>query len=390
MSDLQWLFLVLALLYGWECACWVRRGSVAFKTWLGRGWQLTHPGTVLGNQRGGFIFASPFPPLGTFFAANQFPLSLSPDAVLAYVAPTVNRDWRPPQSGRFLDFDAVRDVWVKGKKVIAQGQVLWSAPTMSLARHVAETLKCLASLTPPQREKAIHELITAGLDSKDVEQRWMAFRQHSGNVRILGNVLFLHLFVLAPVLIWNLGFKLSWLGLLLGLVVLTVTTAVMFQRAHKKLYPLAEDERFTHTLTVALSPANAVRACDALSRPLFETFHPLALARVFLPDNRSRQFAREVLLDIRHPALPVCPSDDPAARATELFARAALRNAVEQLLKRNGFDPDELCRPPAPTDDSCRAYCPRCGAQFTSVDAVCADCGGLELVAFGARGGTAR
>ena len=33
MSDLQLLFLVLALLYGWECACWINRGSVAFRSW---------------------------------------------------------------------------------------------------------------------------------------------------------------------------------------------------------------------------------------------------------------------------------------------------------------------------------------------------------------------
>ena len=65
MSDLQLLFLVLALLYGWECACWVGRGSVAIRSWLGRRWRITHPGTLLGNQRGGFVFAHPLPPLGT-------------------------------------------------------------------------------------------------------------------------------------------------------------------------------------------------------------------------------------------------------------------------------------------------------------------------------------
>jgi hypothetical protein len=382
MSDAQLLFLVLALLYGWECACWVRRGSVAFQTWLGRTWRLAHPGALFGNQRGGFIFAAPLPPLGTFFAANQFPLSLSPEAVLAYVATNVNRDWRPAQSGRFLPFDALRDTQAKGKKVTVQGEILWRAPSMSLARHVAEALTRLAALPQSQREKAIHEFIRAGLDTRAVEQRWKEFQQHSRKVRLLGNVLFAHLFVLAPSLIWNLGLKLSWLGLLLGLVLLTVTTAVLFHRAHKKLYPSAGDERFTHTLTVALSPANAARACDTLSRPLFETFYPLAVAKVFLPENRFRQFAREVLLDIRHPALPVCPSDDSGPRATELFARTALRGAAEQLLKRSGIEPDELCRPPTPADDSCRAYCPRCGAQFTTLDASCADCGGLKLVAF--------
>jgi hypothetical protein len=152
------------------------------------------------------------------------------------------------------------------------------------------------------------------------------------------------------------------------------------------LYPSAEDERFTHTLTVALSPPNAIRACDSLSRPLFESFHPLALAKVFLPASGFHQFAREVLLDIRHPALPVCPVNDPTAGATELFARSALRQAVERFLKKHGIDPYELCRPPTPTDNSCRAFCPRCGAQFTTLEATCADCGGLKLAAFGKSG----
>jgi hypothetical protein len=384
MSDLQLLFLVLALLYGWECACWVRRGSVAFKTWLGQTWRLAQPGTLFGNQRGGFIFAAPLPPLGTFFAANQFPLSLSPDGVLAYVATSVNREWRPAQSGKFLPFDTIREVWSKGRKVIARDEVLWIAPTLSLARHAAESLKRLAELSSFQREKAINDFIRAGLDSQAVERRWNELRQNSRNVRVLGNLLFIYLFAFAPILIWNLGVKLSWLGLLLGLVTLTVTTSVLFHRAHKKLFPTTGDERFTHTLTIALSPPNAVRACDALSRPLFETFHPLAVAKVFLPDKEFRQFARDVLLDIRHPALPVCPADEPAPRATELFARTALRQAVEQMLKRGGFEPDELCRPPHPADDSSRAYCPRCGAQFTNVEATCADCGGIPVAAFAA------
>src|SRR5437867_1159510 len=54
MSDLQLLFLVLALIYGWECACWLRFGSVAFRSWLGRRWGLVYPAALIGNQNGGF------------------------------------------------------------------------------------------------------------------------------------------------------------------------------------------------------------------------------------------------------------------------------------------------------------------------------------------------
>ena len=64
MSDVQLLFLVLAVLYAWECACWVTRGTVVFRSWLGRAWHSSPPSTLLGNQRGGFTFAHPLPPLG--------------------------------------------------------------------------------------------------------------------------------------------------------------------------------------------------------------------------------------------------------------------------------------------------------------------------------------
>jgi len=386
MSDLQLLFLVLGALYGWECACWIGRGTVAFTTWSGRIWREAHPGTLLGNQSGGFVFTHPLPPLGTFFAANQFPLSLTPEAVLAYVATNVNSGWRPAQTGRFLPFDAIHDVKARGKKVTVNGELWLTAPSASFAQRVAAELARLAKLPLSGRQKAVPELIRASLDERVVAQRWQDFQKQFRNVRRLSNSLFVYLLVVVPVLIWHFGFMLSWLGLLVGLVALTTTAAVLFHRAHRALYPNAEDERFTHTLTIALAPTSALRAHDALSRPLVEMFHPLAVAKVLLPEARFRLFARRVLLDIRHPALPLTPRDDPAQRATESQARTALRQSAEQLLKRSGIEPDELCRAPMPADKSCRAYCPRCGAQFTTPVGSCADCGGLALMAFAATG----
>jgi hypothetical protein len=349
--------------------------------WLGPNWRAKHPGTLLGNQRGGFVFAHPLPPLGTFLAANQFPLSLSPEAALAYVATNVNPGWRPAQTGRFLPFNAIRDVQAHGRKVTVNGGVWLTAPSASFARRVAEELARFAKMPKPDRDRAMSELIRTSFDERAVAQRCQDFQKQSRNLRWLSNVLLVYLFVFAPALIWHFGFKLSWLGLVVGLIALTTTTAVLFHRAHRALYPEAEDERFTHTLTIALAPTSALRARDALSRPLVEMFHPLAVAKVLLPEARFREFARRVLLDIRHPALPLCPSDDSVQRATEFHARTTLRQAAEQLLKRSSIEPDELCHPPLPADESCRAYCPRCGAQFTTPEGNCADCGGLALAA---------
>ena len=49
MTDIELLFMVLALVYGWECTCWVRRGSVLFVTWFGARWRIRNPGTLLGS-----------------------------------------------------------------------------------------------------------------------------------------------------------------------------------------------------------------------------------------------------------------------------------------------------------------------------------------------------
>jgi hypothetical protein len=382
MSDLQLLFLVLAALYGWECAAWLRRGSVALTTWLGRSWRAQYPGALLGNPRGGFIFAAPLPPLGTLLTANQFPLSLSSEAALAFVATNVNPGWRANQTGRWLALDAFREARADGKKLVVNGEVWSVGPSPSYARFVAGKVLQVAKLKTPEREKAIRELVAASLDTKAVENRWQEYRGQARRLRWLSNALVAYVFAVAPVVIWFVGPRLSWLGVLVGLLALTVAAATLFRHAHRALYPDAEDERFTHTLTIALSPANAMRAHDALSRPLLENFHPLAVAKVFLSEAGFQTLARSVLLDLRNPALPWCPANDAAARGAEAFSRKVMREAIENLLKRNGVEPDGLCRAPKPADETCRAFCPRCHAQFTAVGGSCMDCGGLALVAF--------
>ena len=382
MNDVQLLFVVVAALYVWECACWLRRGGVAFSSWLGRDWRALQPGSLIANQAGGFVLAWPFPPLGTLFIANQFPLSLSPEGVLGFVATNVNPGWRPAQSGRFVRFEEIREARVRGRKVLVNGEELAACASPALARRSVELLRHLAKLKSSQRGDAIAEFNQACLDATAVEKLWKEFTTRAAPIRALSNGLIAYVFVVVPAVIWQVGFKLSWLGLLLGLLGLTGATAFFFMRAHRALHPSAQDERFTHTLTILLAPTSAMRATDALSRPLLEQFHPLASAKVLLPEAEFREFARRLWLDLQHPALPLCPNEMPGARETELQSRLALVAVVERLLEQNGIAPDELNQPPQPNDDTCCGYCPRCQAQFTTSEGNCADCGGLSLVSF--------
>lgn len=382
MNELELLFLVLAVVYFWECICWLRRGTVAFLNRWGRPWQAAHPAALMGNQTGGVILANPLPPLGCLLTSAQLPWSLSPEGVFSYVAQCINPGWRPPQPGKYFRFDAVQKIEASGKQVRVNGELVLKTGSPLLARHLAEQLRQLAKLPADRRGAAIMEILRESLNTQKAGQRLQEFRGRVTWLQRLTNFLFAYLFLIAPLCLWHFGLKRCWIELLVALLMLTGTTALLFARAHKALYPDATEERFTHWFMILLSPATAIRAQDALSRPLLETFHPLAVAQTTLEPVQFRQFARRVLLELRHPCLPLCPTEEPGPQTTERHARVNLLEAVEKFLKQQAVDLAELVHPPTPVDETCRAFCPRCETQFTSNKSTCADCGGLALITF--------
>ena len=388
MSELELLLLVLVVLYAWECACWVPRGSVAFRTWLGRRWRIAHPGTLLGNQRAGFIFAPPLPPLGYFVASHQLPLSISAEAVLAHVAVSVNPGGRPPQTGKCFRFDAIRSLEARGRRVRINGEVLLAASSPGQAAQLAQDLTRIWKCPPAERPPVIQEWVRTRFEIKTVERLWSECRLELKPMRMTANLLFLWLFLGAPSLIWWTGLARCWVGLVAGLLGCTVMLALFFRRAHRKFYPPAEDERFNHFLITLLSPVTAIRTQDLLTRPLLARFHPLAVAKALCTADRFEEFAAQVLRETRHPALPLCPIADPVAQAAERQTRELLLEAIERLLKSAGLNPDRMLAPPKP-EEGCRAYCPRCLAQFTANTGLCQDCGGLPVESFEEKRGMA-
>lgn len=370
MSDLELLFLVLVLLYGWECACWLRRGSLAFLTGFGRNWRAANPGTLLGNAHGGFIFANPLPPLGNLLVANPFPLALSPEGVVSL------------SSAKMFPWNEIRDVQTKGKKVFIKGELLCKATSGTFAEYLARLLRQLKKATAAERKTGIEKIFRDSFDLKAIEKSWSGFQKRDGKLRWTTNALFVYLFLAVPAVIWHFGLRFSWIGLLVGLFAVTISGAVVFQRAHKALYPDAEDERFTQFITVLLSPVTAIRARDILSRPLLETLHPLAVARVFCPAKQFQSLVGKVFREVRFSELSGNSPTKDAVLEAKRFSHSILRQELESFLKRNGTALEELLRPPLRTDESCVAYCPRCLAQFVKVEGACPDCGWNQLVAF--------
>lgn len=380
MSDLQFLFAILVVLYGWECLCWLRRGSVGFTTWWGRGWRIRQPGTLLGNASGGVVLAPGLPPLGTIFTAAQYPFSLGPAGVLFFVAPNVNPGWRAMQSAQFVNWEAVPRLQWRGKRLWAGASLLYTAPTLTRAQDLRRQLQTLATAPESARPPLIAAVLRATLDREAVKMRWQEWRQRTRRLRYATNGLFAWVFLIAPLLIAGLGLRGCWPVLVSGLVLLNGGIAFGFARAHRHRYPAADDDRFTQTLILALAPATTIRALDYLSRAWLEQFHPLAVAQLLLPEQVFRGQARRWLLDLRHPAWPWCPNPNPQAVATEQYFRTKQLELTEAWLEEQGISVTELTRPAPCSSPECQSYCPRCETQFTTEAGTCADCGGIPLV----------
>jgi hypothetical protein len=377
MSEVQLLFFVLAIIYGWECASWFSRGSSIFRTWFGKRWQLVKPGVLLGNQKGGFVFGHPLPPLGTILAVHEFPLRLSPKGFC--ISQGVDSGlWIPVE--RYFFWDKVKHVESKGKKVFLNQDLFLKAESPVAAAKIAEILLELKEAKIGDREEMIRKHLQETMDTARIEAGWKEFKNQTPKLRLVTNLLFVHLFILSPALISTLGFPISWLALLLSALVLTSTISLLFYRAHKRLFPRLEDERFSHFIIILLSPATAIRAWDALSRPLFSFHHPLALTKIFCSPEKFREQAGHLMRQSRFPAGTLAAREESRVRETEGYWQKLQLTTFEDFLRRNGVDPEQLMDPPTPADETCLSYCPRCRSQFTSREGVCNDCGGLMLL----------
>lgn len=382
MGDLESLLLVLVALYLAECLVWLRRGNVGFFNWWGlarRRWHLRHPGSTLANQHGAVAFTNPLPPLGTVFFGQQPPLSLSADAVLAFTAACLNPSWRPVPSARCVRFDEIKAVAREGRRVLVNDRLLLQAASPFVARRVVRELRELKEAPADRRASMIRRALTESFDEAAVRERVREFQKRSAALRALANSLFLFLYLFAPLLVWRFTLPIVVWWLVAGLLAHTITIAVLFRRAHGHLYPGGHEERFTPFLTMLLAPPSAIRATDALGKPLLEDFHALAVAKVLLASEVFRAFARHVLLDLRHPMSPVCPVSEPVAVQAEESFRAAVREEAERFVSGAGLNLEELLRPAARSEAAHTAYCARCGAQFVARDSTCSDCGGRPL-----------
>ncbi|MCI0376720.1 MAG: hypothetical protein L0215_03865 [Gemmataceae bacterium] len=380
MTDFEFLLMLLAGFYLGECMFWARAGMMVFAAQWGRRHRRYGLGyAILRNPDGGVLLGNLFP-FGHAALCQQWPLSLSPIGVYAYVAPVLGRDDRPRYPERFVCYEDIARVETNGGKVLINGVLFARAGSHLFALELANTIRTVAKLPQSDRAAALDRALAAHLDSQAVAQRLRQLGEAGAELRLTCLVLFFLVFLYTP-LVLLLNPPAPFFPLLGAYFGLASLAFLQFRHAHQTLFPAAHWERWKDSLMLLISPADAAHAHDKLARALLCSYHPLAASQVLEPPKQFAEFAAEIWRDLEHPMLPVCPVDEDGPLETEAWFRQRWKALVKQFLIRHGLDPAGFMTPPRSEAYDSRSYCPRCRSQYVMVQGTCESCGGRPLVA---------
>jgi len=376
----QTLLLILILLYLSECLIWVKRESVAFVSPWGGRWRVAVPPSWLGNAKGGILLLNPLPPAGHVFLSHLWPISISPSGVSAFNLQTLPFGARSSQqTGQFVAFGKIKDSRADGSYVVLNNERFAKCGTAKQARVLAKLIATMAKASTSKREATVRKWVVKQFAMDEAAALLKQSEELIEPIRSLGVILFLFLFAFTPALAFSFGLMPLIVPVAAVMVALAILIAIMFHRAHKKLYPEESSERLESLVKMILCPPVSIRAADILTKNLLSEYSPIVLAGV-LPGASDGQFVRGVILDLQHP-LRHEVLDEAAVETVTWMANEQLNVCLDQIKAGRHLKPEELLAPSQREENSI-AYCPRCRCQFVVSAGECPDCPGVELVDF--------
>lgn len=385
LSDVEWIFVILAVLYFGEALVWVRPGVVAFVSSWGAIGSVRRPRRLTGNENGDLVLASLLP-VDVTLLSEPIPLSFSADGVVAFVAAAPLQHDRRLQSGELFSWDQLRAVTAEGRDVKVGERLLCTNRSERSASYLAAKLRELSAFPPEARSEPIETWRAEQFDSARVSKRIRMWEEATVAIRIGATLLSCWL---------GMGVSLyyGWLplapdGLIVAIYlaiffILWWATALAAILGHRYLYPADRWGRLKQTLYSFLSPAVPLRLADALGRELLEFEHPLAVSAASDSPAHFRNIAQRVIRDAIYPQLPEEPDDlNTAAREIVRASRQANLQHLQRLLAARDVSYDSLLIPPQNANPDALSYCPRCQNDFLLPQSHCDACGSRPTVAY--------
>jgi hypothetical protein len=383
ISDGQTLLFILALLYFTECLIWVKKQSVAFVSLSGRRWRLATPIAWLGNANGAMLILNPLPPPGRLYVTHLLPISISPSGVCAFNSQTLPSGARPAtQTGEFLPFSAIKTFGTDGAYLVLNEQKFARCATAREAKALASIIEKVSAAQVSKREALVRSWIIKQFDARAATRLWREADESINVIRWACSMFFVFMFVGAPILVTLYGLDQLIIPLAVCIIALAVQIAILFFRAHLKLYRAESQERLESLVKMIVCPPVSLRAADLLTRNLLAGYSPIVVANVLAGAGATgQQFARDFVLDLQHP-LKHEVTDEKASETIRWMNAAQLKACLEHV-ERDGKVKVESLLQATQREGESVSYCPRCGVQFVAgAGDECPDCPGVGLVAF--------
>ncbi len=366
---------VLLIIYFFECVVKIPSNSIVFDPHFGSGWKIKS--SLLANNRGGFNFVSPFPPLTPAFMAHLPIAIFSPAGIYFHMFPVPGI----PDPGKPADFrySDITSSELSGRTIIINEQYSIEFPGERYAEGVHGLIQELRTLNELDRAAKVMMISKQTLDIDGAKYLIGYYKNKTKMLQVICNLLFIYIIFFLPFIIFF-GYSFMTVYVVSGMLALQLPILILYHRYHKRFFPGFSGDRLADLVGMTLCPPAAVRAYANLGRHLLSSYDPLVPAFLLCDSQTAREFARRIVRGISFPAR------EAIARPGSIEAGGFMLKAYERIFAEHRIDISELlCAPEM--QENCSAYCPRCENQFSVNKGSCPDCG-TELVGFPDSGGT--
>ncbi len=382
MSDVAMLLLVVGAIYLSECARWVQFDTVLFSKQSLRGWRYRYPGGFVRNEKSALALGNVLPPLTPSLVTQWWPISMSPDAVLALAAQEVHPNSQTNYTQRLVALDDIQNVYTYESDLLINGQAFAELCSPQLATWFAKLIRSLVAAPKSSRAELIDRALNRALSSRKAERRFRQASRRAANLRLLCNTLFIVLVVAIGLMVEWTPTRWLWPYFLLVLFILWVCTVREFRRVFRKLHPQHATLWRSHGLMMFLSPLAALRGYDFALRDVLSLSQPLAAAQALCNTEELLPLARQAYCDLKFS----CQRDKSDGTLQQLktfdWFHSKLSKAIERRLLEWNIDATELIAPPVAEGEDAVSYCPRCRSQYVLIQGMCSHCNGIELLPF--------
>ncbi|MFN8709016.1 MAG: hypothetical protein ACK526_10185 [Planctomyces sp.] len=397
LSDVEWIFLILGVLYLFESTCWVRRGLFTISTFFRRCPRWWNGQLPIHNQQGQLVISGPSPS-DAIFLAEPIPVSVGSRGIFGWLVASPFEAVRPSGTGLCFEWDSISDIRASEKNVLINRQLFCQTSSAEQAKRLVEHLQQIHHATANERTQQIEVLSRTEFDRDSVLSRLGDWAQRTRILRFSASLLWIWLFV-------------AGLGLYAGIIpgsskpeVLLAYLAIMFllwwltiifgYRAHRTLYPDRRRSAIRSALMAMISPATTLRTPGHLALELFGFLHPVTLASTLVTEGLYSADAHRALIsrvwrDLEYPSLPLTPPDcGPVAEQIASEHHERTQRLLKTFLEQQQMDPASLQITPITHSPDAVAYCPRCLREFAIHATSCADCGDRPITSFNAEPST--